>query len=90
MMGLGCDCTKLCIMTKIDENNRGSPIVLVHFMCQQINCVRNKEGEVVEGGEDEIRANSYIVALQREYNDEEGALNWKMVDFRFNGGIPWI
>lgn len=64
--------------------------MLLHFMCQQINCVRNKDGEVVEGGEDEIRANSYVVALQREYNDEEGALNWKMIDFRFNGGIPWI
>mmetsp|Transcript_19976 Transcript_19976/g.28422 ORF Transcript_19976/g.28422 Transcript_19976/m.28422 type:complete len:436 (+) Transcript_19976:71-1378(+) len=78
------------LAAELDDNNRGSPIVLLHFMCQQINCVRNKDGEVVEGGEDEIRANSYVVALQREYNDEEGALNWKMIDFRFNGGIPWI
>jgi len=75
----------------MDDNNRGSPIILLHYMCQQINCVRRKDtDEIVEGGEDEIRANSYIVALQREYDDEQGALNWKVIDFRFNGGIPWI
>ena len=48
-------------------------------MCQQINCVRKKEtGEVVEGSEDDIRANSYVCAFQREYNEEEGELNWKI------------
>jgi import inner membrane translocase subunit TIM44 len=79
------------LAAELDENQRGSPIILLHYMCQQINCVRKKDdGEIVEGGEDEIRANSYIVALQREYDDQEGALNWKVIDFRFNGGIPWI
>jgi import inner membrane translocase subunit TIM44 len=48
-------------------------------MCQQINCVRKKEtGEIVEGSEDDIRANSYVCAFQREYNEEEGELNWKI------------
>jgi len=79
------------LAAEMDDNNRGSPIILLHYMCQQINCVRRKDtDEIVEGGEDEIRANSYIVALQREYDDEQGALNWKVIDFRFNGGIPWI
>ena len=73
-------------MDKVDKQ----PIILLHFMAQQINCVRNKEGEVVEGREDDIKANSYLLALQREYIEEEGALNWKIVDFRFNGAIAWI
>eukprot|EP00591_Stephanopyxis_turris_P013448 CAMPEP_0195509032 /NCGR_PEP_ID=MMETSP0794_2-20130614/2077_1 /TAXON_ID=515487 /ORGANISM="Stephanopyxis turris, Strain CCMP 815" /LENGTH=432 /DNA_ID=CAMNT_0040636143 /DNA_START=110 /DNA_END=1405 /DNA_ORIENTATION=+ len=64
------------LAAEIDEVNKGSPIILLHFMCQQINCVRKKDGTIVEGGEDEIRANSYIVAFQREYNDEEGELTW--------------
>ena len=52
-------------------------------MCQQINCVRKKEdGEIVEGSDDDIRANSYVAAFQREYNEEKGELNWKIVDFR--------
>merc|ERR1712176_1672278 len=96
-----------------------APIILLHFMCQQIHCVRKKVaqeqpqaqdeedsssknesgknasnenkdtstggnrtyldeelGEIVEGSEDDIRANSYVVAFQREYNKEKMELNW--------------
>lgn len=105
-----------------DEVNKGSPIILIHFMCQQINCVRKKKskkekeadaaaakeagedteeegersildeelGEIVEGSEDDIRANSYVVAFQREYDEEKMELNWKIVDFRFNGAIAYL
>lgn len=98
------------------------PIILLHFMCQQIHCVRKKInnekkgdaaggqsgadgdkvdpddktyidrelGEIVEGSEDDIRANSYVVAFQREYDEEQMALNWKIVDFRFNGAIAYL
>jgi mitochondrial import inner membrane translocase subunit TIM44 len=60
-------------------------------MCQQINCVRKKKtGEIVEGAEDQIKANSYVIAFQREYNEAAGELNWKIVDFRFNGAIAYI
>lgn len=47
-------------------------------------------GDVVEGSEDDIRANSYVVAFQREYNEEKMELNWKIVDFRFNGAIAYL
>jgi len=74
-----------------DEVNKGSPIILLHFMCQQINCVRKKgDGSIVEGSEDDIRANSYVAAFQREYNEAKGELNWKIVDFRFNGAIAYL
>jgi len=74
-----------------DNVNKGSPIILLHFMCQQINCVRKKEdGAVVEGSEDDIRANSYVLAFQREYDEQAGELNWKIMDFRFNGAIAYL
>ena len=74
-----------------DTVNKGSPIIVLHFMCQQINCVRKKEGnEIVEGSEDDIRANSYVVAFQREHDEEKGELNWKMVDFMPNGAVAYI
>jgi import inner membrane translocase subunit TIM44 len=74
-----------------DTVNKGSPIIMVHFMCQQINCVRKKDtGEVVEGSEDDIRAYSYLVALQREYDEEKSELNWKIVDFMLNGAIAYL
>ena len=47
-------------------------------------------GEIVEGSEDDIRANSYVIAFQREYNEEKMELNWKIVDFRFNGAIAYL
>lgn len=73
-----------------DEVNKGSPIIVLHFMCQQINCVRKKDGTIVEGSEDDIKANSYVAAFQREYNEDKQELNWKIVDFRFNGAIAYL
>ena len=74
-----------------DTVNKGSPIITLHFMCQQINCVRKKEtGEIVEGSEDDIRAYSYVVAMQREYDEEKGELNWKILDFMLNGAIAYL
>jgi import inner membrane translocase subunit TIM44 len=105
--------------SSVNVEKGDDPIILLHFMCQQIHCVRkkgaketeNKEktssdskdkedsgrtyldeelGDIVEGSEDDIRANSYVVAFQREYNEEKMELNWKIVDFRFNGAIAYL
>jgi len=74
-----------------DTVNKGSPIIVIHFMCQQINCVRKKKtGEIVEGSEDDIRAYSYVAAFQRNYDEEKGELNWKIIDFMLNGAIAYI
>lgn len=74
-----------------DVVNKGSPIIVLHFMCQQINCVRKKDdGTIVEGSDDDIRANSYVAAFQREYDAEAMELNWKIIDFRFNGAIAYL
>ena len=60
-------------------------------MVQQINCVRKKsDGTIVEGSEDDIKANSYVAAFQREYLEQTGTLQWKIVDFRFNGAIAYM
>lgn len=71
-----------------NEEGEKEPILLIHYMAQQINCVRDEEGKVVQGKEDEIKANSYLVAFQREHGD--GGMVWKIVDFRFNGAVAWI
>ena len=124
-----------CEVDGVNVEKGDDPIILVHFMCQQIHCVRKKKkkgegseseekedidgdskeeekdedtakgeegedanrtfmdeelGEIIEGSEDDIRANSYVVAFQREYNEEKMELNWKIVDFRFNGAIAYL
>jgi hypothetical protein len=88
---LSLSLSPLCSLFQPDHVNKGSPIIVLHFMCQQINCVRKKsDGEIVEGNEDDIRANSYVAAFQREHDEEKGELNWKIVDFRFNGAIAYL
>lgn len=50
-----------------------SPVLIVTFTTQQINCLRNGGGEIIEGREDDIRAVYYAWAFVQdmEYEDEE-------------------
>jgi len=81
---------------QLDPNNKGAPIIVLSFMCQQINCVTKTSSsdsgkpEIVEGAPDDIRANFYMVAMQREFDEEDGNLKWKVVDMSFQPGIAYI
>ena len=45
-----------------------SPLIIIRFALQQIKCVRDKYGNILEGGMDEIQAVDYLWALQQENN----------------------
>lgn len=47
---------------------------------------QSRKGEILEGAEDDIRATYYILAFQREFNDDEAELRWKVVDMMVVGG----
>ncbi|UIZ27832.1 hypothetical protein KXD40_004087 [Peronospora effusa] len=66
--------------------DKQAPIVLMRFQAQQINCIRNREGEVVEGSEDEVLAYYYIFAFQRDYDEEQELLRWRIVDLHMQRG----
>lgn len=66
------------------------PVIVVIYMVQQINCIRNKEGEIIEGGEDQIRAKFYSIAFKQVYSEEDGLVQWTVVDYEFAGDIPYI
>lgn len=46
----------------------------------------SRKGEILEGAEDDIRATYYILAFQREFNDDEAELRWRVVDMMVVGG----
>ncbi len=48
-----------------------APVLIVSFSLQQINCIKNRAGDVVEGAEDDIRAYYYLMAFVREFEVEE-------------------
>ena len=79
------DCEKMEIIAVQVEDNR-APILVCQFMTQQINCIRNRENEVIEGAPDDIRAYFYVMAFQRDYDDANHELVWKVVDFQLGGG----
>ena len=57
------------------------PTFVVRTMAHQINCVRNKDGEVTEGSPTEIRSVIYYMAFQQEIDEEEYEMLWKIMEF---------
>ncbi|OQR81857.1 Mitochondrial Protein Translocase (MPT) Family [Thraustotheca clavata] len=74
----------------LSAEDKQAPIIGIQLMAQQINCIRNREGEIIEGAEDEIKANFYVFAFRREYDEEEMALRWKIIEFGVIGSVPYI
>ena len=68
---------------------KAPPIMVVQFTAQQIHCVKDKKGEVVEGKEDAITNNFYVLAMQRDWDENENELRWKIVEFMILGSMPY-
>ena len=66
------------------------PIIVLQFMAQQINCLYDKKGKVVEGNDDEVVAVFYAFVVKREYDEEDSAIKYKVVEFSIQGTNPWI
>uniref|UniRef100_A0A7S0TQT8 Tim44-like domain-containing protein n=2 Tax=Hemiselmis andersenii TaxID=464988 RepID=A0A7S0TQT8_HEMAN len=57
----------------------GEPVLLVTFQTQQLHCVRDKKGEIVEGGESTIQQIFYIWAMVRFFPEDPGSPPvWKL------------
>lgn len=76
------------IIMKFLEN--GGPVIVVVYMVQQINCIRNRKGEITEGSENDIRAKFYSMAFQQNYDEDDSTVEWKVVDYEFAGDIPYF
>ena len=69
------------------------PLVVLRFSCQQINCVRNKAGEIVDGAEDDIQAVHYLWAMQlapsKDFISDDGrpysAQTWQLREMVLRG-----
>jgi import inner membrane translocase subunit TIM44 len=66
------------------------PVLVLGTLIQHINCVRNREGAIVEGKEDEVRASFYLLLFVREYDEKEGALQWKIQERYLGFSQPFI
>jgi import inner membrane translocase subunit TIM44 len=68
-----------------------SPLFVFTFNCQQINCLRDSEGSVVEGAVDDIRQLFYAIAVQRHpkaTSSSELEFPWQIQDIAILGNQP--
>lgn len=45
---------------------------------------------LLQGGETEIHAKFYSMAFQQHYDEDDGTVSWKIVDYQFAGDIPYF
>ena len=57
------------------------PLMVVGFQAQQVHCITDKKGDVVEGADDKVTNNFYILCMQRDWDDDAGELQWKIIEF---------
>lgn len=80
---------------ELDENqilmsfHDNEPIIVVSYAVQQINCIR-KKGEIVEGRADAIVMKFYSLAFQQAYDEDDGSVKWKIIDYQFGGETPYL
>jgi len=64
------------------------PTLVVQFNAQQIHCIRDKEGVIVDGAEDDVRAVFYTWAFQLDQDAYD--LNWQLVEMQMMGAMKMI
>ncbi len=75
------------VQAKIHDHQ---PVLVLGTLIQHINCVRNRDGKIVEGKEDEVRASFYLLLFVRDYDEKEGALQWKIQERYLGFSQPFI
>jgi len=73
---------------KLMEN--GPPCFIWTFNTQQVNCLRDVSGEIVEGAVDDIRTVHYAMAVSRHPNLEQTDLEypWQVSELAILGNVP--
>lgn len=70
---------------------QGSPCFIWTFNMQQVNCLRNNAGEIIEGAVDDIRTVSYAMAVTRHPDaDSRSGLEcpWQVSELAILGNQP--
>jgi len=65
------------------------PVVFIQFMVQQIDCMYDLDGKVVDGADDKVAAVFYMLSVQREYDEEEEELKWGVKELAIIGTQPY-
>jgi len=69
----------------------GEPVLIVRYETQQVHCVRNKKGEIMEGSESEIRRIHYVWAMVRNFSEDlSDPPTWKLHEMGIEYQAPLL
>jgi import inner membrane translocase subunit TIM44 len=60
------------------------PVLVITFNSQQIMCVRDKTGKVVEGSADRVMRVAYVWVLCRDQAELDPRAAWRLLDLSAN------
>jgi hypothetical protein len=96
------DCEERAVELKYPEGS-DSAYIVGHYAVQQLYCVKNREGEIIEGDESDIRMRIYTMLFQQHLEEVPTSLKtpsgapvnehymvWKIVDYQFGEMIPYL
>lgn len=58
------------------------PLIKLSFVVQQINCVKNKKGEIVEGYESDVKQVAYVFLMRRDFHSKH--FDWRLREVAFD------
>lgn len=67
-----------------------TPIAVATCQVQQIHCIRNAAGEVVEGSEDTVKQVTYMLAMQRQWDEGGLGLVWRVAEVSMTDGQLYL
>ena len=56
------------------------PVLVLTFNSQQVICVKDREGKVIEGSEDKVMRITYVWALCRDQTELDPRAAWRLLD----------
>lgn len=56
------------------------PVLIISFTSQQMMCVKDKQGTVVEGDPDKVMRVAYVWVLCRDTTEPDPRAAWRLLD----------
>ncbi|XP_077988922.1 mitochondrial import inner membrane translocase subunit TIM44-like [Glandiceps talaboti] len=75
------------VMGKMMEQG---PVLIISFVSQQIQIVRNAKGDVIEGDKDKVMRVQYVWVLCRDQECLDPNAAWKLLDLSANSAEQWV
>lgn len=75
------------VMGKVMEQG---PVLIISFTSQQMMCVKDKNGNVIEGDPDKVMRVNYVWVLCRDPTETDPRAAWRLLDISANSNEQFV